>query len=318
MDALGVATKEENVLIQAGDCSVTFLPRLGAKIASIRVKGKELMQGPIAPLEPRTRTLAFDKADASGWDECLPSVSPCTVETAAGPVEVPDHGDLWRVAWQASGVSSTCATFRGECFSLPLTLERTATLTKEGKGWQLRVDYKVTNTGSHPAPWLWCAHPLFASEAGDRIVLPDSIHELRVGSSGDTRLGHAVDRVEWPVAKLANGKTIDLSLGQSPESGVGDKLYAGPLAASEGWCALERPRAGVRIRVRFHPAVTPYLGLWICYGGWPDGPGPKENCVALEPATAPTDSLAHTGPWSRVLAAGASFSWPMIVEFELI
>ena len=318
MDAKENAVAEENVLIRAGDCTLTFLPRLGAKISSIRVKGHELMQGPIAPLAPRTRTVAFDKGDASGWDECVPSVLECTVDTAAGPAHVPDHGDLWRVAWEPITVSNTCATFRGECFSLPLALERAAALTQEGKGWQLRLDYKVTNTGNHPAPWSWCAHPLFASEAGDRIVLPDSVRELRLAGSGGARLGPADTRVSWPMAKLANGKTADLGLGQPPESGIGDKLFAGPLAASESWAALERPRVGLRIRLRFHPAVTPYLGLWICYGGWPDGPGPKESCVAMEPSTSAADSLATTGPWSRVLAPGASFSWPMIVEIEPI
>ena len=87
------------------------------------------------------------------------------------------------------------------------------------------------------------------------------------------------------------GKT-DLSVAQPPESGIGDKLFAGPLSANENWCALERPKAGVRIKVGFDPAATPYLGLWICYGGWPDRPGPKQTCVAMEPATAPVDSLA--------------------------
>jgi galactose mutarotase-like enzyme len=139
-----------------------------------------------------------------------------------------------------------------------------------------------------------------------------------MASSGGGRLVHADARVRWPNATLPTGKTTDLSLGQPPESEVGEKLFAGPLAASEDWCALERPKVGVRIRMRFHTAVTPYLGLWICYGGWPEGPGPKENCVAMEPTTAAADSLAQTGPWSRVLAAGASFSWPLIVEFEPI
>lgn len=307
---------EENVLIRAGQCSVSFLTEFGAKIASIQVHGKELMQAPIAPIAPRTRTLAFDKADASGWDECLPSVAACAVDTAAGPVQIPDHGDLWRVPWKPLSVAANSVTLRGECFSVPLALERAATLTEEAKGWKLSLDYKVTNTGAHPCPWSWCAHPLFASEAGDRIVLPGSIRQLRVEGSGGGRLGKAGDHVNWPLAQQANAKTADLSVGQPPESGFGDKLFAGPLSASENWCALERPKAGIRIRVSFHPAVTPYLGLWICYGGWPDGPGPKENCVAMEPATAPTDSLAHTGPWSRVLAPGASYSWPMTLEFE--
>ena len=66
----------------------------------------------------------------------------------------------------------------------------------------------------------------------------------------------------------------------------------------------------------FDSAATPYLGLWICYGGWPDRPGSKQMCVALEPATAPVDSLAVTGPWSRTLAPGEWYTWPMTVEIQ--
>ena len=309
---------EEKVVIRAGGCSVTFLPKLGGKIASILVGDHELLQAPLAPYGPRTRTMSFDEGDASGWDECLPSVAGCTVETAAGPASVPDHGDLWRVAWQPLATSETSASFRGECFSLPLALERTVTLTETAKGWQLKVDYKVTNTGETAAPWSWCAHTSYAAEAGDRIVLPASINTLRLEGSGGGRLGKGGDQVSWPVATLVNGSKTDLSVAQGPESGIGDKLFAGPLSAAENWCVLERPRAGVRIKVGFDPAATPYLGVWICYGGWPDRPGTKQACVALEPSTAPVDSLAKTGPWSLDLAPGKSFFWPMVVEIESI
>jgi galactose mutarotase-like enzyme len=262
--------------------------------------------------------MPFDESDASGWDECLPSVADCTVQTVAGPASVPDHGDLWRVEWQTIASSAVCAKFRGTCFSLPLALERTMTLTETAKGFQLRLDYTVTNIGHHLAPWSWAAHPLFTAEAGDLVLLPDSIHSLVLEGSGGGRLGKGGDQVSWPIATLASGGQTDLSVGQAPESRIGDKLFAGPLADSENWCALERPKAGVRIRFRFNAAATPYLGLWICHGGWPDRPGPKQTCVAMEPATAPVDSLARTGPWSRVLAPGQSFSWPTIVEFESI
>jgi galactose mutarotase-like enzyme len=313
---------EENVLIQAGDCSLTILPRLGGKIASLRLHGHELLQAPLAPYAPRTRTMAFDAGDASGWDECLPSVASCTVDTPAGPASIPDHGDLWRVEWQPVATDENAVIFRGECFSLPLTLERALSLREEntssGKSWVLRLDYKVTNTGHSPAPWSWAAHPLFTAEAGDRIVLPASIAKLRLEGSGGGRLGKHGDSVSWPIATLIDGSQSDLSLAQPPESAIGDKLFAGPLFVSENWCALERPKAGVRIKVGFDPQATPYLGLWICHGGWPDRPGPKQTCVALEPATAPVDSLAQTGSWSRVLAPGASFSWPMTVEIQSI
>jgi galactose mutarotase-like enzyme len=318
IDQLGIA--EENVLMQAGACSVNLVPAFGGKIASIRVAGNELLQAPLAPMEPRTRTMPFDAGDASGWDECLPSVAACTVDVAGTPAHVPDHGDLWRVAWQADRHSSGAgATFRAKCFSLPLLLERTVSLKATGtQSWDLSLTYKVTNTGDAPVPWSWAAHPLFAVDPGDRIVLPDSIHTLRVEGSGGGRLGKSVNLVKWPIANLAAGGQTDLRVAQPPESEIGDKLFAGPLSAQENWCALERPSVGVRIRFRFDPACTPYLGLWICYGGWPDRPGIKQNCVALEPSTAPVDSLAQTGPWSRTLRPGETYSWPMNVQIEKI
>jgi galactose mutarotase-like enzyme len=316
--------EKENVVIRAGECSVTILPRLGGKIASIRLGETELLQGPLAPYAPRTRTMSFDEGDASGWDECLPSVAACEVQTAGGTASVPDHGDLWRVEWseirdQRSGTrDGEGVALVGECFSLPLRLERTVRLAETGLGWRLRLDYLLRNTGAYEAPWSWAAHPLFLAEAGDRIVLPGPVETLRVEGSGGGRLGTSGDTVAWPVAQLADGNVCDLSLAQGVEAGIGDKLFAGPLSAAENWCMLVRPKAGVRIRVGFDPAATPYLGLWLCYGGWPERPGPKQTCVALEPATAPVDSLAVQGPWSRTLEPGGSVSWSMTVEIESI
>jgi len=321
-------TKTENVLMRAGGCAVAILPQFGGKIASIRIGERELLQTPLAPIATRTRKIAFDACDASGWDECLPSVAACSVETRAGIVEIPDHGDLWRVEWMSQGGSRKrgvtgkythdSMTLNGKCFSLPLELERGLKLSDEADGWRLRLEYGLRNTGSHTVPWSWSAHPLFAVEEGDRIILPESINSLRLEGSGGGRLGNGGDPVAWPIAELADGSHVDLSVADAPDSGIGDKLFAGPLSAWENWCALERRSAGVRIRVTFDAFATPYLGLWICYGGWPERPGPKQMCVAMEPATAPVDSLAIEGAWSRVLASGEAYSWNMEVEIENI
>lgn len=317
---------QDEILLEAGALCVKLIPRLGGKIASVALSGRELLQLPLAPYAPRTQTMAFDEGDASGWDECLPSVAPCTVScgvnTAAGIVSIPDHGDLWRVPWEPLAVSDNSATLRVHCLSLPLTLARTTSVSATGKTHRLSLVYEVTNRGESSVPWAWSAHPLFAVEEGDRILLPDTIRKLRLEGSTGGRLGAPDAIVSWPDAVLRkSGRTgpglADLSVVQAPGSGIGDKLFAGPLASDENWCALERASAGVRIRIEFDPARTPYLGLWICSGGWPARPGPKQNCVALEPATAPVDSLARHGPWSRKLAPGESFSWHMNVAFEL-
>ena len=315
----------ENVLIHAGECVVSVLPRFGGKIASIRVGNRELLQSPLARVAPRTHTRGFDESDASGWDECLPSVAACTVETAAGPAEIPDHGDLWRVEWERQGTREQgtkdrdkSLTLFGKCFSLPLEVERTIRLEEMERGWRLELSYRVRNCGRYAVPWSWAAHPLFSCEKGDRIVLPGSIHTLRVEGSGRERLGKSGDSVTWPLAQLAGARTADLSVVEDGDSGIGDKLFAGPLNAAENWCLLERRSAGINVRVRFDAKGTPYLGLWICYGGWPERPGPKQVCVAMEPSTAPVDSLAVKGSWSRVLEPGEQFSWPMEVEIERI
>ena len=313
-----IGAAEENVLIRAGGCALTILPKLGGKIASIRVKERELLQAPLAPYGPRTRTMSFDAGDASGWDECLPSVAACTVETAQGPAAVPDHGDLWRVAWQEIAKSANSATFRGECFSLPLVLERTITLTPTDKGYRIHADYKVTNTSARETPWAWSAHPGYAAEEGDILSLPDSIKALRIEWTRNDRLDKSNGTAAWPIAKLTTGGETDLRVSTKAHSGVGDKLFVGPLAAKENWVALERPKAGVRLRVSFDAAATPYLGLWICQDGYPEGDGIKQHCVAMEPTTAPVDSLAITGPWSRTLAPGESYFWPMTLDLELL
>jgi galactose mutarotase-like enzyme len=320
---------KENVLIQSGDCTVTLLPQFGGKIASICVKNRELLHAPLAEVTARTRTMAFDAGDASGWDECLPSVAACAVKTNSGVAEIPDHGDLWRVEWDAAGNReqenhraetgrANGVTLRGECFSLPLALERTLTMTESAKGWQLLVDYTLHNTGKVAAPWSWAAHPLWAVDAGDILELPQSITALRVEGSGGGRLGANGDQVGWPIAKRAKGGQADLRVVQSRRSRLADKLFAGPLAANENWCALLRSQVGLRIRFSFDVADAPYLGLWLCYGGWPERRGAKQMCVAMEPSTAPVDSLAEMGEWSRTLKPGASTSWKMRVAIEIV
>jgi galactose mutarotase-like enzyme len=315
----------ENVLIRAGECMVTVLPRIGGKIASIRIGEQELLQQPLAPIAGRNRTMGFDQADASGWDECLPSVAACSVETHDGVAQIPDHGDLWRVEWEnrdrgpgGGDQDATRVELSGRCFSLPLELERRLELQETKNGWRLQLQYKVVNKSSKPVPWSWAAHPLFAVQEGDRITLPESIRQLRLEGSGGGRLRKGGDIVAWPKARLQDGSAVDLRVADAPESEVGDKLFAGPLTGSENWCSLERPSEGVRVRVTFDVAATPYLGLWICYGGWPERPGPKQMCVAMEPSTAPVDSLAVTGEWSRMLEARDCFRWWMEVEIERI
>ena len=184
------------------------------------------------------------------------------------------------------------------------------------EGNRLTLAYSLSNIGSADAPFLWSAHPGFAVEAGDAIALPGSVRQVTVWHSGNGRLGERDRAHSWPHTIDQEGRSVDLSAVGGPNDGVGDKVFAN--APPEGWIALERRRIRRRIETRFDPSAIPYFGLWMAYGGWPDAPGARQHCVALEPCTAPADSLATAidRGWARTLAAGAGWAWE--IEFRVI
>ncbi len=313
----------EKVVIAANGCLLTVQPEFGGKVSSLRVHDHELLQQPLRPIRKRSTEMAFEESDASGWDECLPTVAAGTVETSAGSVQTLDHGDLWRVPWRVLGRDPDAITMSARCLSLPLELTRSMMLAETAAGWRLRTLYSLRNFGPHRLPWSWAAHPLFACEAGDRIVLPPSIQRLRVEGSRGNRLGAAGDWIGWPRAAAVDSPgsparhAPELSVAETAATGYAEKLFSEPLSSADGWSTLERANIGLQLTVRFDAQVTPYLGLWLCYGGWPET-GQRQMCVAMEPTTAPTDALANMGAWSRWIEPGGTTYWPLDIEIEQI
>jgi len=278
----------DQVVLENGVLRVAILPALGGKIASIQIlpEGEELLQQPLAPYALRERYMTFDASDASGWDECLPSVAACEVDTAAGVARVPDHGDFWQIPWETARQTESELEIFGDGFSLLLRFAKTLRLD----GNRIRVAYNLRNLSGEPVEYIWSAHPLFAIEAGDRILLPASVRDVTVEGSARNRLGRAGTVHSWPTAALIDGGVADLTLAGKGTDGIGDKLFAS--TPREGWCAIERRRLKRRVELRFDPQELPSLGLWICYGGWPESGRNRQQCVALEPCTSAGDSLA--------------------------
>jgi galactose mutarotase-like enzyme len=303
----------ERIVLENESLRVVTMPALGGKIASIQIvsSGEELLQQPLMPYAPRVPYMRFDDSDASGWDECLPSVAACNVQTSSGAVCVPDHGDFWQVAWEVDAQSDKALTLSAEGLSLPLRFSKTLSLNDN----RLLISYNVKNIGEDETTYIWSAHPLFAAEAGDRIVLPSSVREVTVEGSGKDRLGTNGAKHRWPQTTLPNGEACDLATASGITKEIGDKLFTN--APAEGWCALERTRLKQRIEIHFDAQVMPYLGLWICYGGWPEGRAKRQQCVALEPCFSIGDSLesAAAENRARTIAPGGEERWT--VELRL-
>ncbi len=289
------------------------LPALGGKLSSLSLAGAggELLQAPLKPYAARTPDMPFDKGDGSGWDECLPSIGPCTVPYGDGKTgRIEDHGDFWRLPFTVTEASGTTLQMRADGVSLPLAFKRNLKL----EGPVLHLEYEVRNTGDARVPYGWSTHPLFAVEPGDRIHLPGSVKEVTAQASANGRL--RVGRHSWPMTENAlDGEPLDLSVALDNHAGVGDKLVLP--APAEGWAALERKTLRTRLTLRFDPKEAPVLGLWICYGGWPSAPDAKKGyTVALEPCNLPvdslTDSLAQGG--GSFLEAGEARHWSLRLE----
>lgn len=306
-------TAHTRITMQTDTLGVAVLPALGGKIASLRwlARDLELLQSPLIPYAPRTMIMRFEESDASGWDECLPSVSACALRTVQGPVDVPDHGDFWRLAWECEETSDAIRMMAMGA-SLPLRLERTLRLS----GNEMQVEYRVQNVGEGPVEYVWSAHPSFAVNSGDRIVLPNSVKRVRVEASARQRLGGKGTEHAWPRTRAATGGAVDLSVAGGIEDGVGDKVFA--VAPAEGWVALARLTHGIQVEMKFDARRTSWLGLWLCYGGWPEGRVNRQQCVAIEPCTAPADSLAEAVEqgWTNRLGAGESETWTLQVQVK--
>ncbi len=307
----------QRLTLQSDSLRAVVLPQLGGKIASLALlpwagrRGGPLLQGPLKPYLLRTATQPFDDSDGSGWDECLPSIGPCEVSYGNHTAQVPDHGDFWRLTWAVEEQTEDTLRMSATGTSLPLYFERTI----EIEGSTMTLDYLVRNTSEETVPYLWSVHPLFAVDPGDRIILPHSVEEITAEASANGRLGVGGTHF-WPfTASVKDGSAIDLTTIGQPTDGVGDKIVT--LSPPEGWCAIDRLTLGTRVTLRFDPAANPWLGLWLCYGGWPASAAARKGfAVALEPCTSPVDSLAEAikRGEAKTLAPGAEERWQLTLE----
>jgi hypothetical protein len=301
---------EQTLSLQNDLLEVRILPAFGGKITSLRsaLTGEEFLLPPLQGYHRVSSTANFDESEGGGFDECLPSVASC--ECIAGEAPVPDHGDLWRISWNVDSQDEGIL-LRADATSRPLRLTQCATLQKSS----LVLDYELFNLSDSPATWLWSAHPLLRVDAGDRIVLPSEIEEVKVEySASDLVMRNR--SIAWPRAHSSLGGVVDLSKVGEKDGRTAHKLFA--RMGKSGWGALYREKVGQGLVVRFEPSTLPFLGMWICAGAWPATGVEKQYTVALEPTTSNVDSLASAkrNGTSRSLGARERYRWKL--EIQLI
>ena len=297
-------TVSQRYFLQSDALAIEVLPDEGGRVSSL----KSLHSG----MEFLTQShrcgsysqpgfhVAFQDGPCAGIEECLPTVGQCGPETDGGLV--PDHGDFWQLRWNVTSASSTTLHMFSTGFSRTLRFSKELSLKDD----TLCIVYRTENIGSTVQSFLYACHPLLAVSAGDLIVLPREVRELRLDYSRGNRVGSAGTTIAWPESESG----IRLDIVGSPDSGTAEMFYTARL--SQGCCGIYRRATGETLDIWFDPQRLPYLGLWLCYGGWPDGgSGPRQYAVAFEPTTSGHNTLsaAERSGSAITLDAGAMFDW---------
>lgn len=282
-----------SILLQNSYLSLEIDPTNGGKITSLRdlkTKREWLWKNPYLPQQTPVYGSSFvETLDTGGWDEIFPSVAPCSVEG----LTIPDHGDLVFLPWEVTSLDeqriemSVRTQFANFLFSREIILD----------GDSLRISYRLTNDSSSPIPWLWCAHPLIATEPGMQIILP---HGTDMTVDGGPAFS-------WPNAPGTPPLDI-LPDGSAP---FAVKIFTA--ARSINTVKLIAPDASSSLILTWDANENPYLGMWVNCHGWSGcGSQPYYN-LGLEPTTSPHDSLtdAQQSRTSQLIQPGETRTWSM-------
>jgi len=305
-----------HITMDNGVIRLVVLPELGGKITSLvrLASGREFLLS--LPGENRAFRrphygATFVDYNNVGFDECIPTIAECRYpEGEHQGAQLPDHGDAWSLPWQYDTLNeqlSLCVSGR----SLPYSLRKRLTL----EGNELTIEYQLQNRSGSAFHYLWSSHPLLRVEPGDRIVLPPESGVMLIDSSQGGRLGRKGESCTWPIARLSNGATDDLSVMKS-RGDQSDKLYTPRL--QNGYCGIYYPSTGESIFFRFDVEIVPYVGIWICHGGSGADDPKQPYTVALEPCGGRPDSLAEAvarGECPRLLPHAVN-EWSLRVTLQ--
>ncbi|MFO7845952.1 MAG: hypothetical protein R6V27_05260 [Balneolaceae bacterium] len=294
---------------------VTVLPEMGGKISGIvrRKSGTQFLHQTdenFQNVELPVYGQEFQPPYAAGFDDCFPTVSSCSITQNGETIDLPDHGELWTSQWEVeqSGPGVKLTTYgkkQNYRFTKWINLH----------GETLKIRYRVENLSRSTMPFIWSSHPLLNVDPGDELILPSEINEVMVDGMTDEEIGKFGDRLSWKGLK-SEILPFDLSIVQPREAGFAGKFFSERLQT--GLAGIYRKQTDESLLFQFNTAEIPYLGIWLCYGGWPEQSTIRDLTVALEPCIGRPDSLKKAMEWGANLEIKSSemAEWSLKITIE--
>lgn len=298
------------VVLENEKLRLTLLPDLGGKITVLENKdtGTQFLKEYVkeeGELKPPKVGFNFEPPYAYGFDECFPTVAPSNYLFNERVIHWPDHGELWTQEWEYELDENRMVL---KTSGVNLLYEFTKEIILRDN--QVVINYSVENKSYEPFDYLWSSHPLLEIDEGDELLIHDMVKEVSVHELNEE--GQVKKRkTEWP---FVLGDETDFRVVQPESSHHAMKLFAEQV--DNGKAGLYRKRSDETLVFEFNPEKTPHLGIWLCYGGWPEEAEAGSYTVALEPATASFDKLSDAieNNENRVIEAGDQHSWNMTLK----
>jgi hypothetical protein len=267
---------------------VTVLPLTGGKISELIYKksGTQFFRESVDNINfiPKlSHGSDFLPPHAFGFDECFPNIAPGTFLHENVKIELQDHGEIWTQECTYEATENVIILY-----SKGIDLKYSFSKRIELIGNTVRIEYQLQSEESTPFKYIWSAHPLLQVDEGDEILLDDTVGDLVVNWASDPEIGSAGSIVTWPYIHNKQ-KNLSYLKVQNQEHNIAVKLYAHTL--KNGFAGLFRHKTNETLMFSFDTNKMPYLGIWLCYGGWPEQSDDKEFTVALEPAKGGFDAL---------------------------
>jgi len=302
--------KWKKCVLENEKLSISLLPELGGKMTKIVNKRsgtqflKELENGG-GELKPPSMGFDFKPPYAFGFDECFPTVAPSHYPFNERVIQLPDHGELWTQEWGYEQ-DEPRIILKATGVNLLYELQKEITL----RGNEIEISYSLKNNSYRSFDYIWSAHPLLEIEEEDELLLPEKIDEVSVYYTAKEK--QAKERkADWP---FINGGETDFSIVQPRSRDLAVKLFVENVKT--GSAGLYRKKKDETILFGFDTKKIPHLGIWLCYGGWPENAETGSYTVALEPTTASFDKLSEAidKGQNRSIEPGEVNIWEMSVK----
>lgn len=197
----------------------------------------------------------------------------------------PDHGELWSRPWEYNfdgkdisfSIKGVKANYR---FGRRVRVEEN----------KLILSYALSNLSNEPFSYLWSAPPLLKVHVGDRLILSRSVTRVLLDWVSDEKIGKHGDIAPWPFLSCTN-KEMNYAEVQDKTMAFALSCFTEQLC--EEYTGLRNKEISQSVVFEFDVRENPYVGVWLCYGGWPADTAEKHYTVALEPCNGRPDSLSE-------------------------